>query len=141
MAVSVLSAFLLLFFLAFSGHGNNFLILLALAFLIINIFYIFISRPTIKTSELLTRASAGLAIISFELQFRAQEAKNREVEAEKNRFAEQERSQYKLKIAKDMLHHISPRLQIDQKEQSKSPRITHQLQLENGSVPPAVKAN
>lgn len=136
MVISILSAFSLLIFLYFSDHANNFLAFFALPFLIVNAFYVFVSRTSIQTSELLRKASAGLAMISFELQFRAQEAQNREEEAEKNRFSEHERARYKLKIAKDMLQHISQRPQINWKAEKRPHHIIHQLQLESGSATP-----
>lgn len=78
-----------------------------------NSFYVYFSRPTVQTSDILEEASSKLGLASFELRYMSEQARLRELEAEKMRLANVEKEKYKLQVAKDMLEHmqlkISPR--------------------------------
>ena len=110
---SALATLAVLVFWTVSGRASDIALFILLAFLIANTFYVFASRPSLKTSDLLARVSTSLALASLELQHQAQEAQGREVETEKRRLAETEHHQYKLQVAKDMLQHLRAKLPQD----------------------------
>lgn len=99
----------------------------AIVFLLSNCFYISISRPTLKTSDILSRASGSLAVVSLELQNRAREARTREVETEQRRLVIDEHSHYKLQVAKDMLQHLRPKLPLERKGEAMPRNLTPQI--------------
>lgn len=91
-----------------------------------NAFYLYCSMPTIKTSDILGRASSKLTLASLELQYLSQEAQIRETEAEKLRLAKAESEQYKLQVAKDMLEHVQKKLTSRRTSEIKIQQISHQ---------------
>jgi len=135
LAVSGLSALGLLLFWTISGRAYDIVLFAALAFLLANAFYIYISRPTVRTSDILVRASSGLALASMELQYQAEAAQIREVEAETLRRAEAERNQQKLQVAKEMLQHLRLNGPADPKKDGNRPQITHQARSESVALP------
>lgn len=132
---SALATLAVLVFWTVSGRASDIALFILLAFLIANTFYVFASRPSLKTSDLLARVSTSLALASLELQHQAQEAQGREVETEKRRLAETEHHQYKLQVAKDMLQHLRAKLPQDRKDQANLPQITHQARSDTGALP------
>ncbi|MCJ2020533.1 hypothetical protein MKK84_24420 [Methylobacterium sp. E-065] len=135
LAISGISALGLLLFWTISGRAYDVVLFAALAFLIANAFYIFISRPTVRTSDILVRASSGLALASMELQYQAEAAQVREAEAETLRLAEAERNQQKLQVAKEMLQHLRLNGPADPKKDGNRPQITHQGRSESVALP------
>lgn len=77
-----------------------------IALFLSNAFYLYFSRPTVQTSDILDRASSRLSLVSLELRYLSQEAQIREAEAEKLRLAKIEKENYKLQVAKDLLQHL-----------------------------------
>lgn len=125
----------LLAFWTISGRALDIIFFAALTFLVANIVYIFISRPTLKTSDVLTRVSGSLAVASMELQYQAEEAQMREAEAERLRVAEDEHNRQKLLVAKEMLQNLRLKRLQNSKEHGDLPRITHQPQLKSTTLP------
>ena len=83
------------------------ILLFGLTFLFLaNAFYLYFSRPTVQTSDILEHASSKLTLASLELKYLSQEAQLREAEAESIRLANAEKEKYKLQVAKDMLEHL-----------------------------------
>ncbi|MCJ2084726.1 hypothetical protein MKK88_01790 [Methylobacterium sp. E-005] len=132
---SALAALILMMVWIFSGRAFDLVLFIALAFLIANAVYIFSSRPVVRTSDILARASTGFALASLELQHHAQEAQIREVEAEKRRLAEAEYNRQKLHVAKEMLQHLRPKLLLERREAAERPQITHQTRSEPVAPP------
>ena len=108
---------------------------IAIVLLVANTFYIYVSRPRIKTSDILARASTGLALASLELRYHAQDVQAREAEAEKRRLAEAEHNQYKLQVAKDVLQQLRWKAPGDRAEKTKLSQITHQRLSDNRALP------
>lgn len=140
LAFSALAALAILLFLTISGQGGDIVLFIFLAFLIANAFYIFISRPTVKTSDILARASTGLALASLELQHQSQEAQIREVEAEKFRLAEEEDNRFKLQVAKDILNNLQSKFPAYKQKTDAMPQITNQVRQKTDalSLPPPI---
>ena len=132
---SALAALVILLFWTISGRGGDIVLFVFLAFLIANAFYIFISRPTVKTSDILARASTGLALASLELQYQSQEAQIREVEQEKRRLAEEEKNQFKLQVAKDILNSIQSKFPTYGQKTEARPQITNQVRQKTDALP------
>ena len=132
---STLSALVLLAFWTVSGRSADIVLFVVLAFLIANIFYILVSRPTIGTSDILARASTGFALASLELQHQAQEARAREEEADKRRLAEAEQNRYKLQVARDMLQLMRPKFSLDQNSPTGSRQISYAARSEQNALP------
>ena len=135
LGISAISVIALLAFWTISGKAFDILLLAALSFLIANTCYIFISRPAIKTSDILTRVSGSLALASMELQYQAEEAQIREAEAEKIRLAEDEYNKQKLQAAKDLLQHLRINNPQNLKNGASLPQITHQAQPKSSTLP------
>ena len=123
---SAISTLALLSFWTVSGRAFDIVLFIVLAFLITNSVYMLISRPTIRTSDILARFSTGFALASLKLHHEAHEAQVREVEAEKRRLQEIEHNRYKLQVAKDMLQHLRLKLPLGHDEEVKLPQIVHQ---------------
>ena len=136
MAFSALAALVLLVSWIIWGRGVDIMLFLALIFLIANTVYLFFSRPTIRTSDLLKRASTSFALASLELQHQAQEAQVREAEAEKRRLADAEHNRYKLQVAKDLLQHLRLKSPHDRSEEAKLRQITYHAPREDTGAPP-----
>ncbi|MFC6741779.1 hypothetical protein [Methylobacterium tardum] len=130
-----MAALVILLFWTISGRGGDIVLFVFLAFLIANSFYILISRPTVKTSDILARASTGLALASLELQHQSQEAAIREVEAEERRLSEEENSQFKLQIAKDILDTMQSKLPVYRHKTEALPKITNQMRQKTHALP------
>lgn len=126
LGISAISSLALMSFWTVSGRPFDIVLFIVLAFLITNSVYMLISRPTLRTSDILARVSTGFALASLELHHQAQEAQAREVEAEKRRLQEIEHDRYKLQVAKDMLQHLRLKLPSGHEEEVKLPQIAHQ---------------
>lgn len=135
LAISALSATALLAFWTVSGRSIDIVLFITLSFLVLNIFYILISRPTVRTSEILARASTGFALASLELQQQAHDAQAREAEVEKWRQEEAEHNQYKLQVARDMLQLLRPKLSLNKKVEVSMPQLTHRAKPINDTSP------
>lgn len=131
MGTSAFMALFLLLFWTVSGQASDIVLFIGLAFLLANTFYIFFTRPTLKTSDLIKKASTGLALASIELQYRAQEAQDREVEAEQQYLAEAENYQYKLQVARDMLYHLGMKVPLPLKKEPKIRQIAQQGEIKD----------
>ncbi len=98
---------------------------------IVNAFYLYFSRPTVKTSDILQHASSGLTLVSLELRYLSEEAQFRETEAEKIRLANAEKEKYKLQVAKDMLNHLQLGLPPRRGANAELKQITHRPRIGN----------
>lgn len=132
---SALAALGLLFFWTISGRVFDIVLFAALAFLITNAFYVFISRPIVKTSDILARASDGLALASMELKYQSEEAQIREAEAERIRLKEAAYNQSKLQDAKEMLQHLRSKPSQGRKDEGNIAQITRQVRSEIAALP------
>ncbi|WP_146074067.1 hypothetical protein [Methylobacterium sp. 190mf] len=124
---SALSAAVLIALWVVSGRSFDTILFAAIGFLLLNCFYISISRPTLKTSDILSQASSSLAVVSLELQNQAREARTREVEAEQRRLVVAEHNHYKLQVAKDVLQHLRPKLPLDRNGEAVPRKLTPQI--------------
>jgi hypothetical protein len=124
-AISALYAFVLLMVWAFSSNSPGIGTIIPLGLVLANLFYVVMSRPSIRTSDFLVKTSQRFAHASMELQYLAQEAQSREVEAEKRRLAEMELHQYKMQAAREMLQHFRPKLSLEQLSEAKPQLITY----------------
>ena len=144
--ISALAVLVLLADWILLDKSLNVLLLVLLALMMLNTFYIFISRPVLKTSDLLLRVSGGLALASLELQHQADEVRLREVETENRRLEEAQYQRDKLQTAKDILKQMSARIPLDRRGTTSLPQITDQTRLIDPahtlqpSVPPVVVA-
>jgi hypothetical protein len=136
MAFSALAALILLVSWIIWGRGVDIMLFVALTFLVANTVYLFFSRPTIRTSDLLKSASTSFALASLELQHQAQEVQAREAEAEQRRLADAEHNRYKLQVAKDLLQHLRPKVSLDRSEEAKLRQITYHAPREDTVTPP-----
>lgn len=125
----------LLFFWTISGRVFDIALFGALVFLVANGFYVFISRPIVKTSDILARASNGLALASMELQYKSEEAQLREAEAERIRLKEAAYNQAKLQDAREMLQHLRLSRLQGRKDDNHVPQITRQVRPETAALP------
>ena len=112
----------------------------------VNAFYLYFSRPTVNTSDILEHASSKLTLASLELRYLSQEAQIREAEAEKLRLARAEQEQYKLQVAKDMLEHLQLKITSRRSQAINLQQITHRPRIGNETlaqlvVDPAVAKN
>lgn len=134
LSISALTIAVLLVFWVISGRYSDLILLFILAFLVANTVYIYVSRPALRTSDILARASTGFAIAALELQHQTQEARTREVETEKRRLAGVDHNQYKLQVAKDMLEQLRLKLLLDRKGEATVPQIAFQARSEAGAL-------
>ncbi len=135
MAVSAFMAIVMLFFWTVTGKATDLVLFIVLPFLLVNAFYIFFTRPTLRTSDIIKKASTGLALASIELQYRAQDAQDREVEAEQQYQAEAENYQYKLEVARDMLKQLGMKVPLALKKETKIRQIAHQSETRDAALP------
>lgn len=135
MAVSAFMAIVMLFFWTVTGKATDLVLFIVLPFLLVNAFYIFFTRPTLRTSEIIKKASTGLALASIELQYRAQDAQDREVEAEQQYQAEAEHYQYKLEVARDMLQQLGVKVPQALKRVPNIPQIAHRSETRDVALP------
>lgn len=140
MGTSAFMALILLMFWTISGKMSDITLFLELSFLLTNTLYIFFTRPTIRTSDLIKKASTGLALASIELQYRAQEAQDREIEAEELYLAEAENYQYKMQVARDMLQHLGTKVPLALKKEPKVRQITQQAEMTDIALPKPLPA-
>lgn len=144
--ISTLAVLALSADLIFLDKSFNVLLLVLLTLMALNTFYIFISRPILKISDVLLRASDGLALASLELQHQADEVRLREIETENRRLEEAQYQRDKLQTAKDILKQMSVRVSLDRKETTSLPQIADQSRLSDParttqpSAPPVVAA-
>lgn len=124
---SALSAAVLVAIWIVYGRSFDITLFAAIGFLLLNCFYISISRPTLKTSDILSWASGSLAFVSLELQNRARQARTREVEAEQRRLVVDEHNHYKLQVAKDMLQYLRPKLPPERNGEAMPRKLTPQI--------------
>lgn len=110
-----------------------------------NAFYMYFSRPTVQTSDILEQASSRLSLASLELRYLSQEAQIREAEAEKIRLAKIEQENYKLQVAKDMLHHLQLKISLrrnsapDLQQNAHRPRIGNEVLAQLAATPKMAK--
>ncbi|MCJ2014315.1 hypothetical protein [Methylobacterium sp. J-076] len=138
MAVSALASLFLIAFWTISGRAADLLLLIALIFFASNTFYLFFTRPTIMTSDIIQKVSAFFARASLELQYQAQEAHEREVISEKNRLNEAEYNQQKLQAARDFLEQVRAKIPSDRKISLDTRQITQQFRLKDPALPAPV---
>lgn len=96
-----------------------------------NAFYMYFSRPTVQTSDILENASSKLTLASLELKYLSQEAQLREMEAEKIRLANAEKEKYKLQVAKDMLEHLQLKILSRRNSGGDLQQIVHRRRIGN----------
>lgn len=135
LGISAAAVLGLLLFWTISGRAFDIVLFAALAFLVANAFYVFISRPIVKTSDIFARASNGLALASMELQYRSEEAQLREAEAERIRLKEAAYNQAKLQDAKEMLQHLRLKRSQARTDEGKVPQLTRQVRPEVAALP------
>lgn len=140
MGTSAFMALFLLLFWTVSGKASDIALFIGLAFLLANTFYIFFTRPTLKTSDMIKKASTGLALASIELQYRAQEAQSREVEAEQQYLAEAEEYQYKLQVAREMLQHFGVKVPLTLRKEKNIRQISQQVETKDVALPKPLPA-
>lgn len=131
---SASAALMLVIFWTVSGRSSDIVLFIFLTFLIANAFYIFISRPTVKASDIIARASTGLALVSLKLHYQSQEAQIKELEAEKRRRTEEERNRFKLQVAKDILNNMHSKLLDDKQKTEGSPQLTSQARQKTDAL-------
>ncbi len=96
-----------------------------------NAFYMYFSRPTVQTSDILENASSKLTLASLELKYLSQEAQLREIESEKIRLANAEKEKYKLQVAKDMLEHLQLKMSSRRSSATDLRQIIHRPRIGN----------
>lgn len=96
-----------------------------------NAFYVYFSRPTVQTSDILENASSKLTLASLELKYLSQEAQLREMESEKIRLADAEKENYKLQVAKDMLEHLQLKISSRRSSATDLQQIIHRPRIGN----------
>ncbi len=69
-----------------------------------NSFYVYFSRPTVQTSDILEEASSKLSLASFELKYMSEQTRIRELEAEKLRLANLEKKSTSYKLRRTCLN-------------------------------------
>ncbi len=110
---------------AFSSKSGGFGSLITLILVSANVFYLVLSWPSVRTSDLLVKTSEKFASASLQLQHLAQEAHSREIEAEKRRIEDAELNEYKLQAAREMLQHFRPKLSLEQLNEAKPQLISY----------------
>jgi hypothetical protein len=124
-ALSALYAFSLMLAWAFSSKSGGIGSLITLILVSANVFYLIMSWPSVRTSDLLVKTSEKFASASLQLQHLAQEAHTREIEAEKRRIEDAELNEYKLQAAREMLQHFRPKLSLEQLSEAKPQLISY----------------
>lgn len=120
--------------LIFSREDSSLILFIAFVFFVINTFYIFMSAPSVTTSEFLKKASYLFASASLELKYQSEEARFREAEAEERRLSEFEHNQRKLQVAKDILQNFAIKPFLDRTEDARARLIAHQMRSKNGGT-------
>jgi hypothetical protein len=88
------------------GWDGALFLLLAAVFSAANAFYVVCSKPSLKPSDWLARAANTLASTSVELRHRADEARERESQAEMVRARAAQQETHKLKAAEEFLSYV-----------------------------------
>ncbi len=131
MYFSALSAVAIFAAWVFLSRKFDILPLGVMTMLAVNAFYLYFSRPTVKTSDIFDHASSKLALASLELKYLSEEAQIREAEAEKLRLEEAKKEQYKLQVAKDILEHLQAKISSRASQKIVLPQIPHRPRIGN----------
>ena len=103
---TALLALLILITSIIAGSLFSFSTVLILAYLGATFFYIFVSEPKLKSSDLLHRAADYTALMTLEIKHQANEAKDREARIAQQKLADAAQNSHRLNVAKDFLEFV-----------------------------------